>query len=119
VVAIIIAVGGFALVMRDVQSERLAAAVEQDREGGLDEVLDQAGVSAERFCVFGPYATRQQIDDALGFSWPPASDTGIGLTDTQELVVAADSNRVVAWAMVSLGTAADLVGGDYRCEQLA
>jgi hypothetical protein len=83
------------------------------------EILRNAGLSAARICVFGPYTTSDTIEEVLGFSWPPAESTGIDMTDAEDLVVAANARDVRAWAMVPRGTADFLRPDGYGCQPVA
>lgn len=76
----------------------------------------EAGIEASRACVFGPYSTEDAIADELGFAWADAASTLIGSSDGHELVIAADTDRVIAWALVPRPSGATLVGGEYGCE---
>jgi len=75
----------------------------------------EAGITASRACVFGPYSTEDAIADELGFAWEEAASTGIDVSDAYELVVAADAERVIAWALVTRPSGSDLVRGEYGC----
>jgi len=75
----------------------------------------EAGIQASRACVFGPYSTEDAIADELGFAWPAAASTGIASSDGHELVIAADADYVIAWALVPRPAGLNLVGGEYGC----
>lgn len=79
----------------------------------------EAGIEASRACVFGPYSTDGAIADELGFAWADAASTGIASLDGHELVIAADADRVIAWALVARPSGSNLVGGEYGCEATA
>lgn len=78
-----------------------------------------AGINASRACVFGPYSTADAISDELGFAWNDAAATGIDSSDGHELVVAADDDRVVAWALVTRPDGSSLLGGDEGCQPVS
>lgn len=63
----------------------------------LNEVTDFAW---ERLYLFGPYTTDGVINEALGFNWSGAADTGIGQSDGHNLLVFVDGQEVVDWAML-------------------
>jgi hypothetical protein len=71
-------------------------------------------------CVIGPYSTDETIEDHLGFRRHGASThTDIGSQDTRELVIAADPDDVIAWAMVPRPMGIDLMpDGQYGCDSI-
>jgi len=116
--AIAMAVGVVSFINQPRADEGLERAVMSRPSGGASEAFARADVTAERVCVFGPYSTDAAIADELGFEWSgTAQQTGIGSLDTHELVVAADLNRVIAWAMVPRGSGSWLLeDAAYGCE---
>lgn len=79
------------------------------------EILDNAGLSAERICVFGPYTSASTIDEVLRFHWPAASSTGIEELDSVNLVVAAGERHIVAWTLVPRDVSDFLRPDGYGC----
>jgi hypothetical protein len=83
------------------------------------DIVRQAGVQATRMCVFGPYTTDEVIDAALGFAWASASDrTGIGSSDSDELVVTATNDAVTAWSLVERPAGTAAIGPGYGCRSV-
>lgn len=117
ILALLLAVALLLFIDRARADEALQRAVATEPANAA-EALARAGIVATRFCVFGPYATDDVIANELGFDWPGASaQTGIGMIDSHELVVAEAEDRVVAWAMVPRPTgSALLTNGEYGCE---
>jgi len=108
------------LVIAVVRADQPSAALRNSilsgsHHGRPAEILSNAGLSAERICRFGPYSPADTINEVLGFEWPAVSSTGIHSSDIEELVLAANSKRVVAWAMVPRGVADFLVIDGYGC----
>ncbi len=98
VVAALLVVGWLSLPRED---SALAAAVESAPPGRSFLIIDDAKLAGDRVCVFGPYATKAQIDQALGFQWDASASTGIESDDAHALVVVALDQRVTGWAMVA------------------
>ena len=97
VIAALLAVGWLVLPR---ENSALANAVESAAPGRSFLIIDDAKRPGDRVCVFGPYATTAQIDQALGFSWDAPPPTGIQPDDAHALVVVALDQQVTGWAMV-------------------
>jgi hypothetical protein len=84
----------------------------------LSATVDAVGIDAETGCLFGPYTPEVDINAALGFEWADAASTGIGVSDTELLVVVARDGQVVGWAMVPRDKAPGLSIDEYGCAPL-
>jgi hypothetical protein len=99
-------------------NEGLKRALNSGSHSATD-IVRQAGVEATRICVFGPYTTDEVIHEALRFAWASASDrTGIGSSDSDELVVAATNDAVTAWALVERPVGSSAIGPRYGCRNV-
>ncbi|MGC9454029.1 MAG: hypothetical protein ACP5HU_04120 [Phycisphaerae bacterium] len=65
--------------------------------------------------IFPPYTGHQEIENTLGYSWPPAEDSGIDMDDTFCLLVFTHNKEVVAYVEypIERGDFAD-VGGTTK-----
>jgi len=78
---------------------KLRAAIQEVAEGKIDSFTMErlTACSWDGLYVFGPYTPQEEIDKALGFSWPAARDTGIEYSDAFCLLVFTRKNSVVRY----------------------
>lgn len=58
---------------------------------------DVTNFTWDELFIFGPYTPADEIEKALGFSWPPAKKSGIEYNDTFCLLVFSHKNEVVLY----------------------
>lgn len=79
-------------------SRKVAAAVERARNSNevveirLNDLTDFAW---DRVHIFSPYTSAKQIDEDLGYSWPPARDIGQYPNDGFYILVFTNTGKVV------------------------
>ena len=80
--------------------QRLIAAVEQKLHNSqqvLITIKDYTDFRWDRFHVFGPYTTPEEVHNSLGFSWPEYERTAVRHNDHHDLLVFVSDSRVVEY----------------------
>jgi hypothetical protein len=78
---------------------KVRAAIEKASQSNIPELsmVDLTDFTWDGLYIFGPYTPADDIEKQLGFSWPPAKDCGINLSDTFCLLVFTCHNKVVRY----------------------
>lgn len=78
---------------------RLRKAVKQSTSPNTFNMADITDFQWDELYIFGPYTPGSEIENTLGFSWPPAFTCGIDKYDGHCLLVFVGNNEVTRYYM--------------------
>lgn len=63
-------------------------------EGTVIRLSELTHLPWDHVCIFGPYTPPAQIEQTIGIAWPGASDSGIEMSETFNLIVFVSDHQV-------------------------